>query len=67
MVTQRVIIPGGTDRTTSPPISRTTFGRMSGRARIPLGKSAWVLRAECFWDEKAETISVFPRLGGRYG
>lgn len=66
-VTQRVIVPDGQDRVTAPPMSRTGFERLRAEARIDIGGGWYVTRAQCFWDERHETISVMPGLGRLLG
>ncbi len=70
MITQRIIVPGGIDRVTSPPISRTRFDKMSAGQAIPLipqltpeaGNIGSVLRCECTWDGRHDTISLLPEI-----
>lgn len=62
MITQRIIVPGGRDLLTSPPISRTQFERMSPSRDIPLLPHGLVMRAECTWDTRHDTIRLLPEV-----
>ncbi len=60
--TQRVLVPGGEDRVTSPPIGKERFHRMKPDTLIWLRTSTYVLRSACFWNEEQGTISLCPGL-----
>lgn len=62
-ISQRIIVPGGLDRVTSPPLSRTAFERSPPGRLIPVGGGKSIRKGDCFWDERHDTISVHPELG----
>jgi hypothetical protein len=64
-ITQRLIVPGGQDRVISPPMSQTAFARLRGSSEIWFDRSrsdGFVTKSECFWDEREQTISLWPEV-----